>query len=63
VASATPFVWQVKQLLTRAIFIYAFAWFFHPLLFMLATSWVILILARWDFFSRSLRPIVDGGRA
>ncbi|HYM85212.1 MAG TPA: DUF599 domain-containing protein [Pseudoxanthomonas sp.] len=30
------------------------AWFFHPLLFMLATTWVILILARRDFFSRTL---------
>ena len=35
----------------------AIAWFFHPLLFMLATTWVILILARRDFFSRSLRLI------
>lgn len=32
------------------------AWFFHPLLFMLAT-WVILILARRDFFSRTVRLI------
>jgi uncharacterized membrane protein len=124
VASATPFVWEVKQLLIMAIFIYAFfkfawafrlshyaaimigampeaaqaeecthhaertarligvagehsnsgirsfyhaiaaiAWFFHPLLFMLATSWVILILARRDFFSRSLRLISDRPRA
>lgn len=39
----------------------AIAWFFHPLLFMLATSWVILILARRDFFSRSLRIISDAG--
>jgi uncharacterized membrane protein len=31
--------------------------FFHPLLFMLATTWVIMILARRDFFSRSLRTI------
>jgi uncharacterized membrane protein len=35
----------------------ALAWFFHPLLFMFATTWVILILARRDFFSRSLRLI------
>jgi uncharacterized membrane protein len=35
----------------------ALAWFFHPLLFMIATTWVILILARRDFFSRSLRLI------
>jgi uncharacterized membrane protein len=120
VATATPFVWEVKLILIMGIFIYAFfkfawafrlshyvaimigampnadaahaedcarhaertarligvagehsnsgirsfyhaiaaiAWFFHPLLFMLATSWVILILARRDFFSRSLRLI------
>lgn len=126
VATATPFVWEVKQLLIMGIFIYAFfkfawafrlshyaaimigampvadaahaeecahhaertarligvagehsnsgirsfyhaiaaiAWFFHPLLFMLATSWVILILARRDFFSRSLRLISDSKRA
>ena len=37
------------------------AWFFHPLLFMLATTWVILILARRDFFSRSLR-LIAGNR-
>jgi uncharacterized membrane protein len=41
----------------------ALAWFFHPLLFMLATTWVILILARRDFFSRSLRLIAGTGRA
>jgi uncharacterized membrane protein len=35
----------------------AMAWFFHPLLFVLATTWVILILARRDFFSRTLRLI------
>jgi len=35
----------------------AIAWFFHPLLFVLATTWVILILARRDFFSRTLRLI------
>jgi uncharacterized membrane protein len=120
VATATPFVWEVKLILIMGIFIYAFfkfawafrlshyvaimigampnadaahaedcarhaertarligvagehsnsgirsfyhaiaaiAWFFHPLLFMLATSWVILILPRRDFFSRSLRLI------
>jgi uncharacterized membrane protein len=33
------------------------AWFFHPLLFMAATTWVIMILVRRDFFSRSLRLI------
>ena len=122
VAATTPFVWEVKQLLIMAIFIYAFfkfawafrishyasimigatpeagtaspedckhhaertarliglagehsnsglrsyyhaiaaiAWFFHPLLFMVATTWVILILARRDFFSRSLRVISE----
>jgi uncharacterized membrane protein len=35
----------------------ALAWFFHPLMFMLATTWVVAILARRDFFSRSLRLI------
>jgi len=40
----------------------AMAWFFHPLLFMLATTWVILILARRDFFSRSLRLIAGTGK-
>jgi len=38
----------------------ALAWFFHPLLFMLATTWVIMILVRRDFFSRSLRLIAAG---
>ena len=126
VAPATPLIWEVKQLLIMAIFVYAFfkfawafrlshyaaimigatpayeaggdkdcldhaertarligiaaghsnsgirsfyhaiaalAWFFHPLLFMLATTWVVLILARRDFFSRSLRLIREPARA
>ena len=33
------------------------AWFFHPLLFIAATTWVIVILARRDFFSRTLRLV------
>jgi uncharacterized membrane protein len=33
------------------------AWFFHPLLFIAATLWVMLILVRRDFLSRSLRII------
>ena len=37
----------------------ALAWFIHPWLFMLASTWVVLILARRDFFSRSLRLIAD----
>jgi uncharacterized membrane protein len=35
----------------------AMTWFYHPVLFMLATTWVIVILARRDFFSRSLRLV------
>ena len=38
-------------------FYYAFAvlaWFFHPAAFVLATLWVLLILVRRDYFSRSL---------
>lgn len=31
----------------------AMAWFFHPALFIVATTWVIAILARRDFRSRS----------
>ena len=31
----------------------ALGWFFHPLVFMAATAWVLLILLRRDFFSRS----------
>ncbi len=41
-------------------FYYAFAvlaWFFHPIAFLLANVWVLLILIRRDFFSRSLRLI------
>lgn len=33
------------------------AWFFHPLALVIATTWVILILLRRDFFSRSRRLI------
>jgi uncharacterized membrane protein len=39
--------------------IVALAWFFHPLLFMLVTSWMIVVFARRDFFSRSL-TIISG---
>jgi uncharacterized membrane protein len=35
------------------------AWFFHPLAFIAATAWVVLILVRRDFFSRSLRLIAE----
>jgi uncharacterized membrane protein len=35
----------------------AMAWFFHPVAFVAATLWVLLILIRRDFFSRSLRLI------
>ncbi len=31
------------------------AWFFHPAAFAIATTWVVLILLRRDFFSRSRR--------
>lgn len=43
-------------------FYYAIAvltWFFHPLLFIAATTWVVMILVRREFFSRSYR-IVSG---
>ncbi len=39
----------------------ALGWFFHPLLFALATTWVALILARRDFFSRSRRILAGDG--
>jgi len=35
----------------------AIAWFVHPLLFMLATTWVLAILLRRELFSRSNRII------
>lgn len=35
----------------------ALGWFFHPLLFVVATTWILLILVRRDFFSRSNRVI------
>lgn len=35
----------------------AIAWFFHPLLFIAATTWVLLILIRRDFFSRARATI------
>jgi uncharacterized membrane protein len=43
-------------------FYYAFAamaWFYHPVLFMIASVWVLLILIRRDFFSRSLHILAD----
>ncbi len=41
-------------------FYYAFAalaWFFHPITFIVATLWVLIILIRRDYFSRSRRLI------
>lgn len=35
----------------------AMTWIFHPALFMLATAWVLAILVRRDFFSRSRRVL------
>jgi uncharacterized membrane protein len=35
--------------------------FFHPPLFMLVTTYMIMILARRDFFLRSLRTISGHG--
>lgn len=37
----------------------AMTWIFHPLLFMIATTWVLLILIRRDFFSKSRRVIAS----
>lgn len=37
----------------------ALGWFFHPLAFIVATTWVLAILIRRDFFSRS-RRILSG---
>ena len=38
------------------------AWFFHPLAFIAVTIWVLLILIRRDFFSRS-RRLIAGPKA
>lgn len=37
----------------------AMAWFYHPLVFAAATTWILVILIRRDFFSRS-RRIING---
>lgn len=37
-------------------------WFFHPIAFIIAASWVVLILARRDFHSRSLDILRGPGR-
>jgi uncharacterized membrane protein len=37
----------------------ALAWFFHPVLFMIATAWVLLILVRRDYFSLSRAVIAE----
>ncbi len=37
----------------------ALAWFFHPVLFMIATTWVLLILLRRDYFSLSRAVIAE----
>lgn len=37
----------------------ALAWFFHPIMFMAATTWVLLILIRRDYFSLSRAVIAE----
>lgn len=37
----------------------AMTWIFHPVLFMIATTWVLAILVRRDFFSRSRRVLAS----
>ena len=39
-----------------------FTWFLHPVLFILATTWVVAILVRRDFFSRSRSVIASVGK-
>jgi uncharacterized membrane protein len=38
----------------------ALAWFFHPVLLIIATTWIVLILARRDLFSRSRALLLEG---
>jgi uncharacterized membrane protein len=37
----------------------AMAWFLHPLAFVAATTWMLIILIRREFFSRSLEVLAD----
>lgn len=37
----------------------AMAWFFHPIALMVSTVWIVLILLRRDFFSRSRRLMAE----
>jgi uncharacterized membrane protein len=60
-SSASPGEHNNSGILAFYYAIATLARFFHPLLFMLATTWVIMILARRDFFSRSLRTISGHG--
>ncbi|MDX2156642.1 MAG: DUF599 family protein [Hyphomicrobiaceae bacterium] len=39
----------------------AMAWFFHPVALLVATAWVLAILVRRDFFSRSRRLMLTEG--
>lgn len=45
----------------RALYysIAALAWFFHPLLFMAATAWVVGILARRDYLSQARQVLAE----
>lgn len=40
----------------------AMTWIFHPLMFIIATSWVLVILIRRDFYSRSRRVLAEIGQ-
>jgi len=35
-------------------------WFIHPLVFMFATSWIVLVLYRREFHSRTLKALASG---
>lgn len=41
----------------------AIGWFFHPLLFIASTTWVMFILIRRDFFSRARASVAGAARA
>ena len=41
----------------------ALAWFLHPWLMMIATAWVVYVLYRREFRSKTLRALIDDERS
>ena len=64
-AALTEVVWYAIASFNRGLRAYYFslallAWFLHPVAFMLASAWVVAVLYRREFRSRTLTALLSG---